>query len=207
MLLFSFVLLRAQAQLTVFAGPQTSSVDYSIRGAIQSSTGKTGFSAGVGLKTLFEGPLYFSPLLSYSQKGYAVTFDRPASPPDSTAKNNNVNLHVIELAPLLQLNFSKKASYAFFRFGPSAGFAISGKETFLSSTNKTVSRDMVFSFTDYSSVTLSGNVQLGFQHKSGFTIFAHYQQALTNLNNADDGPSIFYRVAGVSVGYKFGKKR
>ena len=207
LLLFCFSLLHSGAQLTLFGGPQTSTAKYIIRGADQTVDSKTGFNAGVSFKTLFEGPVYFSPLLYYNQKGYKVTFNRPAFPPDSNAKNNDVTVHSIELAPLLQINFSKGVSYGFFRFGPSADFAINGSETFDSLNNKRVSRDMVFSFSDYSYVTLSANAQLGFQHKSGFVIFVHYQHGLTNLNNADYGPTIFHRVAGVSVGYKFGKKR
>lgn len=206
LLCFCLAMLRTHAQLTVFAGPQITSAKYIVRGADQSTSGKTGFNAGVGLKTLLEGPLYFSPMLYYNQKGYKVTFDRRAFPPDSAAKNNNVTVRAIELAPLFQVNFSKKASYGFVRFGPSADFAVKGRETFDSLNNKRISRDMVFSFGDYSFVTLSANVQLGFQHKSGFAVFAHYQHGVTNLNNADYGPTIFYRVAGLSVAYTLGKK-
>lgn len=197
----------AGAQLTVFAGPQVSSAHYTVRGTEQATDSKTGFSAGLGLKTLLEGPVYFSPVLYYTQKGYKVSFNQRAFPPDSAAKNNDVTVHAIELAPLFQINFSKKANYGFLRFGPSADFAIKGSETFDSTGNKRVSRDMVFSFGDYSFVTLSANVEVGFQHKSGLVIFAHYQHGLTNLNNADYGPTIFHRIAGLSVGYKLGRKR
>ena len=207
LLLFCFALLRSGAQLTVFAGPQISTAKYQIGGVDQSTESKTGFNAGVSFKTLLEGPVYFSPAFYYSQKGYKVTFNKAAFPPYSAAKNNNTTIHTIEVAPLAQINFSKGSSYAFVRFGPSADFAISGREAFDSSNNKRISRDMVFSFGDYSYVTLSANIQLGFQHKSGLVIFAQYQHGLTNLNNADYGPTIFHRVAGVSIGYKFGKKR
>ncbi len=207
LLLFCFALHRAGAQLTVFAGPQTTTAKYIIRGADQATSSKTSFNAGLSFKTLLEGPVYFSPALYYNQKGYNVTFNKAAFPPDSAAKNNNTVIHTIEVAPLVQINFSKKASYGFVRIGPSADVAIKGREAFDSTGNKRVSRDMVFSFGDYSYVTLSANAQLGFQHKSGFLIFVHYQHGLTNLNNADYGPTIFHRVAGVSVGYKFGKKR
>lgn len=206
LLCFCLAMLRTNAQLTVFAGPQLTSAKYTIRGADQATSGKAGFSAGAGLKTLLEGPVYFSPMLYYNQKGYKATFNRPAFPPDSAAKNNNVTVHAIELAPLFQVNFSRTASYGFVRFGPSADFAVKGRETFDSLNNKRISRKMVFSFGDYSFVTLSANVQLGFQHKSGFVVFAHYQHGVTNLNNADYGPTIFHHIAGLSVGYTLRKK-
>src|SRR5829696_1370800 len=173
--IFSFLLLlclfsfsKTKAQLTVFGGPQITSAKYSIRDADQKTESKTGFMAGVGLKSWIEGPVYFSPMLYFSRKGYKVTFDRPAFPPDSGAVNNNTSINTIELAPIIQINFSKKASYAFLRLGPSFDFNISGHEEFDSTTNKHISRDMAFSFGDYSHATVILNAHLGFQHVSGF---------------------------------------
>jgi hypothetical protein len=197
---------NAKAQLTVFAGPQISSAKYTIRGTSQPTENEQGFMGGVGLRSLIEGPVYFSPMLYYSKKGYDVTFNKPAFPPDSAALKNKTSIHTIELAPLVQINFSKKASYLFVRFGPSFDVNLSGTEQFDSTGNKRINRDMVFSFGDYSYVTTSVNAHFGFQHKSGFTIFAHYTHGVGSLNNADYGPGIFHRVAGVSVGWKLGKK-
>ena len=208
LLFFSFLFLaRAHAQLTVFGGPQITSAKYLIRNVEQQTSSKQGFLAGVGLKSLIEGPAYFTPMLFFSQKGYKVSFDRPAYPPDSAAKNNNTTIRAIELAPLVQFNLSKKANYVYLRVGPSADFNISGRESFDSTGNKRITRNMPFDFGGYSYVTLSANVHLGFQHQSGFTAFAFYQYGLSSLNNADYGPEIYHRVGGIALGYKFGKKK
>lgn len=202
-----FSVKEGKSQLTIFGGPQTTSVDYSIRGVNQSAEYKQGFIAGAGLKTLIEGPAFFSPMLYFSRKGYKVSFNERAFPPDSGALNNNTSINTIELAPLIQINLSKQPSYLFLRFGPSFDFNLSGREVFDTASNKKIDREMVFSFGDYSHATILLNAHLGFQHKSGLTIFTHYSHGLSSLNNADLGPSIFHRVAGVSLGWKFGKKR
>ena len=174
--------------------------------AKQETESKVGYIAGVGYKTLIEGNFYFSPMLQYSRKGYKVSFDRPAFPPDSGAVNNNTSLNAIELAPLVQFNFSKKESYGFLRFGPSFEINISGKETFDSSDVKTISRDMRFNYVTYSHATVSLNLQTGFQHKNGFTAFVFLNIGMSSLNNADYGPKIFQRVGGVALGWQLGKK-
>jgi len=198
---------NAKAQLSIYAGPQFTSASYSIKEIAQPTENKQGFMAGAGLLALVEGPLYFSPMLYYSKKGYEVTFNQRAFPPDSAALNNNTSINTIELAPLVQINFSKKTSYLFIRFGPAFAFNLSGREQYDSTGNKRIDRDMVFSFSAYSHATISANAQLGFQHKSGFSIFAHYAYGLSSLNNADYGPNIYHRIGGVSVGWKLGKKK
>jgi len=206
-LIFSFILalaqLSSQAQFRIFAGPQMSSANFSIRNAKQSTEFKQGFMAGIGLTNAVEGPLYFSPSLYFSQKGYKVSFDRPVFPPDSAARNNNTTINALCFAPLLQLNFSKGKSHLFVRFGPAIDFALSGKEIFDTAAGKQVNRSMEFSSVGYSPATAYANVHLGFEHKSGFSIFANYEHGLSNLNNADLGPMILHRVVGLALGWKF----
>jgi hypothetical protein len=193
----------AQAQFRIFAGPQLTSANYEIRNAKQETEYKQGFMAGVGLTTAVEGPLYFAPSLYFSQKGYKVTFNRVAVPPDSAALNNNTTINVIAFAPLLQLNFSKSKSHLFIRFGPAIDVALSGREVFDSLGGKRVDRAMLFDPTGYSPATAYANFHFGFEHKSGFTLYAHYEYGLSSLNNSDLGPIILHRVAGVAVGWKF----
>lgn len=197
----------SNAQITLFAGPQITSADYAIREVRQETGSKTGFMGGIGVKTLIEGPVYFSPMLFFSRKGYDVSFDRPAFPPDSGAVNNSTAISTIELAPLIQFNFSKKENYVFLRLGPSFDFNLSGKEAFDSTSGKRISRDMKFTFGDYSHATISMNAQGGFQHRSGFTAFVFINVGVSSLNNADYGPKIFHRVGGVAVGWQPGRKR
>lgn len=193
----------ANAQFRIYGGVQLSKADYSIQNAKQPTDFKQDFMAGIGLTTLVEGPLYFAPSLYYSQKGYKVTFNRPAYPPDINAKNNNTTLNTICFAPLLQFNLSKSSNHLFFRFAPAADFALSGSETFDSTGGKQVSRSMLFGSTGYSPLTLFGVVQLGFEQRKGFTLFAHYEHGLSSLNNADLGPIILHRIVGVSAGWNF----
>lgn len=201
-----FASLRTTAQVTVFAGPQLTSARYRIDGIEQPTNSKTGFAGGVGLRSSLEGPVYFTPLIYYSKKGYEVVFNQRAFPPDTAARNNNTSLHTIEVAPLVQINFSKKASYFFMRIGPSFDVAVSGTERFDSAANKRVTRKMVFDFGGYSYITTSVNAHLGFQHQNGLSFFAHYGYGIGSLNNADNGPKIYHRVAGVMVGWRLGKK-
>ncbi|HEY0039933.1 MAG TPA: outer membrane beta-barrel protein [Flavisolibacter sp.] len=207
LLLLCLLNYASNAQLTIYGGPQVSTAQYSIRDFSQETEHKFGFMGGVGLKSLIEGPVYFSPMLFFSRKGYKVTFDRAAYPPDSVAINNNTTINTIELAPLVQINFSSQASYAFFRFGPSFDFNISGTETYDSLNNKSRTQKMLFDFGGYSHATIAVNGHLGYQHKSGFTLFAFANIGISSLNNADKGPKIFHRVGGVALGWKFGKKR
>lgn len=194
-----------QAQVSIFAGPQITTANYSIRNADQPTESKPGFMAGIRLTTQIEGPVYFSPSLYYSRKGYKVTFNQEAEPPALGAKNNNTVINTIAFAPLLQFNLSKAKTHLFVRFGPGMDVAFSGTETFDSTGNKRVQQSMRFGSTAYSPITLYGNIHLGFQHRSGFGFFAHYEHGLSNLNNNDYGPAILHRIAGVSVEWRFGK--
>src|ERR687883_898709 len=103
---------HSQSSFGVFAGPQTTTAKYSVTGFKQSTQYKQGFIAGFGWKVPFENHLFFSPAAFYSLKGYRVTFDHYAFPPDTTATNNNTSIHTFELAFLLQFDFSTKPSHA-----------------------------------------------------------------------------------------------
>ena len=210
LLLFPFLLLCSwkisQAQVSLFAGPQLTTAKYHIRNGKQDSEFKQGFMAGIRLTTLVEGPLYFSPSLYYSKKGYKVTFNRGAYPPGPDAQNNNTSIHTIALAPLLQFNLSKEKTHLFVRFGPGIDINLSGSESFDSTGNKHIDRSMLFGSTGYSPATAFANLHVGFQHRNGLSVFAHYEHGLSNLNNADLGPMILQRVVGVSLGWRLGRK-
>lgn len=154
------------------------------------------------MTTLVEGPLFFAPSLSFSRKGYKVTYDRPAFPPDGKATNNNVSLNTMALSPLVQLNLSNSENLFFLRFGPAIEVALSGQETFHTSDGKTVERSMTFSSTAYCRTTIFGAFQLGLQHKSGLGLFAFYEHGLSSLNNADFGPVIKHRVGGLALEWR-----
>lgn len=205
-LVLLFFCISSKAQFRIFAGPQMTSANYQIRNAKQEVDSKLGFMAGVGLTNQVEGQLYFAPSLYYSQKGYKVAFNRRVAPPDKEASNNNTTIHTINFALQLQWNFSSNKSHVSFRLGPSIDVAISGREIFDSTGGKQVDRSMRFGSLGYSPATAAANVQLGYEHESGLTVYAHYEHGLSSLNNADFGPIILQRIVGLSVGWKLGKK-
>jgi len=209
LVLFIAVPAAAQVELAVFGGVQSTSARYTVRENRQPVSSKWGFTAGAALKVPFEGALYFFPSAYFSLKGYRVTLNDPAFPPTEFAVNNNTTLKTLEVAPLFQVDLSRKASHFFVRFGPAVDFAFSGRETFdtigAGGTRGTVSRDMVFSFGDYGRITGSANFHLGYEMARGFMVFAHYTYGLGSLNNHDYGPRIKHMIIGLSLGWKFGR--
>lgn len=199
---------QAQVQVALFAGPQATTAHYVVNDNTQPSQFKYGVMAGVGMKVPFDNQLYFFPSVYYSLKGYKVTLNDPAFPPTQFAKNNNTTIHTMEVAPLLQLDFSKTPSRFFIRFGPAVDFAFSGKERFDTvSTNGTsarVERDMVFSFGDYGRFSATANIHLGYESSRGFMIYGFYHHGIGSMNNADNGPRILHRIVGVSFGWLLG---
>ena len=198
---------QAHAQYRIFGGPQLSSAKYSIRNAKQETDFKTGFMAGISSTSHVEGPLYVVPTLYFSRKGYKVTYDRQGAPPDSAALNNNTTVNTIAFSPLLQLNLGQAASNFFVRVGPGIEVNISGNEVFDTLANRPVNRSMRFGSTSYSPATAFATFQFGWETAGGLSLFTHYEHGLSNLNNADRGPMILHRAAGLSVAYRLGKKR
>src|SRR5437868_326743 len=119
--LFLLILLNvgfseAQVQYAFFAGPQTTSALYLVCDMKQPTTFKFGLMAGGALKIPFEGKLSFFPSMYYSLKGYKVTLNDAAFPPSETAKNNNLSVHTVEIAPLFHIDLSRDPSHFFLRF-------------------------------------------------------------------------------------------
>lgn len=197
-LIISFTL-HSQVQFGFFAGPQVTDVRYTINGKKQESNLKPGVNIGIQLKTPFENRLSFAPSVMYNLRGYKVKFSSPTYPPDSFALDNNTSFHTVELAFLLQHDFNTKPGHYFIRFGPSLDFALFGKEKY-NTASTSVSRNMKFSFSDYGHFLASAILQFGFESKSGLFVFGHYNYSLTTMNNADYGPGIGNRAAGISIG-------
>jgi hypothetical protein len=193
-------------RLAIFAGPQISTVKYTIVGAKQPAESKYGFQAGAGIKIPIEANLYFSPAAFYSLKGYKVKFNKYAEPPGLTATDNNTSIHTFELAFLLQYDMGKKPQHFFIKAGPSIDFQVKGKETFNLMDGSTVSHDMVYNFGVYGRYCGNAIMQLGFE-TNGFIIFGQYSYGFVSLNNADGGPKIHYRVYGLSLGKYLGSKK
>jgi hypothetical protein len=216
LIVLSFILISfnacAQVQFALFAGPQITSARYtvSIDKIKQPTEFKYGLMGGVAAKVQFDNQFYFFPAVYYSLKGYKVTLNNPAFPPTEYAKNNNTTIHTIEVAPLFHYDFNKKPSHFFARFGPSIDFAFKGREIFDTASvpgeHATVDRAMVFSFGDYSWCTAQAILHFGYETAKGLMFFAFYEHGFASMNNADGGPKIFHRVAGVSFGWLFGRR-
>jgi hypothetical protein len=190
----------AQIRWNLFAGPQATTARYRINDIKQNRENKIGFQAGAGAKVPFEGHLYFSPAIFYSSKGYKVTFNRFAYPPDAAAVNNNTRLHTVETAFLLQYDLNLSPSHTFIKAGPSLDFQLSGREKFKTNTNTTVDRKMKFSYGDYGHYSANILVQMGYESEKGFIIYWQYTYGLGSINNFDDGPRIRHRAFGLSLG-------
>ena len=204
--LFICCSILSQAQVRLFAGPQMTTANYSVRNARQETDWKGGFFAGIGLTNQVEGPVYFAPSLYFNRKGYKVSFNRPSVPPGASAKDNNTSINTIAFSPLLQFNLSKQSSHLFVRLGPAIEVAISGKETFNDGSNARTNRAMLFDPTGYSRATAFANFHVGFEQQNGLGFYVHYEHGLSSLNNADLGPIILHRVLGVGVQWMLRKK-
>lgn len=191
-----------QVRLAVFGGPQMTSAKYKIKEEKQATEFKPGFQLGATLKVPFENQLFFAPAVYYSMKGYKVKLDLPSFPPSELAINNETTLHTIEFAPLLHFDFSTQPSHFFVKLGPAIDFNFSGKEKFDTIGGKDpVERSMKFSFSEYGRVTAQGILHIGYESSKGYMIFAHYAEGMGSLNNADNGPRIKHRIAGISFGW------
>ncbi len=202
----------SQAEFGILAGPQITFAHYTtpeinLGKTKQETKMKTGFQAGGTMRMQFENKLYFAPAVFYSMKGYKATFTRPSFPPDSAAADNDVTLHTFELAPLFQYNFSNEPGHFFIKAGPSIDVQLFGKEKF----NKvngggSVSRNMKFSYGDYGHFGANLLLHVGYETENGLIIFAHYTHGIGSIVNTDNGPRIFHRAAGISVGKYFNRK-
>lgn len=210
-LCFFFFALKtnAQVQFSCFAGLQATSARYLVNGIKQPNKYKPGTMAGVAAKVEFDNQLYFYPSVFYSLKGYKVTLNNPTYPPSELAKSVDATIHTIEVAPLFQYDFNRKASHFFVRFGPSVDVIFHGWESVdtasTSGARATVYRPMDFAFTAYGRFTAQANLHFGYETERGLTLFAYYQRGFGSMNNHDGGPKIFHRIIGLSVGWLFGK--
>ncbi|MEO5563422.1 MAG: porin family protein [Chitinophagaceae bacterium] len=198
---------QAQPVFGIFAGPQSTTAKYTVRGSKQSATSKYGFHLGGVMKVPFDNNLYFAPTAFYSLKGYKVKLKDKAFPPDTTAVDNNTSIHTFELALLLQYDLSKHANHFFIKAGPSLDLQLSGKEKFNLKNGSSVDRQMKFSFGDYGHFGANMLLQFGYETKQGFSISAMYGHGIGSINNADYGPAIHHRVYSLTLGkYFVGKK-
>lgn len=200
LLCFTAPTLLAQVKTAFFAGPQISTVKYTVQNKKQDHGNKYGFVAGATVKVPFDNKLYFAPAVFYSMKGYKVTLDRAAAPPDTLATDNDTRIHTFELAALLQYDFSQQPGHFFVKLGPSLDIQLFGKEKFNRSNQTTIEQDMVFSFTRYGRYAANLIMQFGYETKTGILLWGQYGHGIGSMNNADFGPKIWHRTYSISFG-------
>lgn len=193
----------SQVQFSVFAGPQYSSANYKVHNVKQNTTGKIGGQLGMGMKVPFESRLFFTPSIFYSLKGYKVKYSEFAYPPDPSAQDNNTTFHTVEVAAMLQYDFSNHPNHFFFGAGPSLDFQVFGKEEF-TTPNETVNRNIPFGYDKYGHYAANALFRFGYEMESGLFIFGQYTYGLASINNADYGPDIRHQVVGITIGKFFG---
>ncbi len=198
---------NAQSSFAIFAGPQATSAKYTQNGQKQETSSKYGFQLGAGWKIPFDNQLYFTPAAFYSMKGYKVNLTQPSFPPDPEAVNNDLRMHTLELAFLLQYDLGKTANHFFIKAGPSLDFQIKGKEKFDLKNGSRREQDLVFGFGEYGRYAASFLFQLGYEMSSGLFLYGQYTHGVGSFNNADGGPKILHRGLGISLGYYFNKKK
>jgi hypothetical protein len=197
---FTFCIAPAQTSFGIFGGPQSTTARYTIDGTKQKTGYKYGYQGGICWDVPLEGSIHFTPALFYSLKGYNVTYNKPAYPPDLTATDNNVVLHTFEIATMLQFNLSEKPAHFFIKVGPSMDCQLLGTEKFHMVNGKMESRSVQFGFADYGRFGANLIGQLGYEINNGFFFFTQYNFGLGSINNADNGPRIYHRVMGFSIG-------
>jgi hypothetical protein len=198
-LILSVIFCHSQTKIGIFAGPQLSTARYVIEGDKQSTSDKAGFQLGMMVKVPFDNQLFFTPAIFYSMKGYKVNFNRPSFPPDTTALNNDTRIHTLEVAVMLQYDFSKKADHFFLKSGLSLDGQLAGKESYSLKNGSTVSRSMPFSFGEYGYAGANLLVQFGYEARNDLALFAQYSYGIGTIDNADGGPEIKHRVIGISI--------
>ncbi|HOZ69296.1 MAG TPA: outer membrane beta-barrel protein [Chitinophagaceae bacterium] len=206
-LLFAGLTVSAQNQVALFAGPQMSTANYSIRNQKQETGFKYGLHAGIGMKVPFDGFLYFAPSVYYSYKGYDVTYNLPNSLPDIDAIDNSTRFHTMELAALLQFDLSPKPSHVFIKAGPALDFMLFAKEKFNLSGGGSVSRNMKFGPGEYGRYSANLISQLGYEKDGGFIVYFQFTHSPANLSNRDGGPSIKHKVFGLTFGKYLNRKK
>lgn len=191
---------NSQTRFGIFAGPQATSASYHITGKTQDTKFKPGFQAGICFRAPFDSRLFFYPSVFYSMKGYKVNYSLYQYPPDANAKDNNTTFHCVELAGMLQYDFSDQPDHAFLRVGPSLDFQLFGHEKFNLIGGGTVDRKIPFDFDKYGHYSANMLAHVGYETGSGLMIFAQATIGITNISNVDEGPKIRHRAYGISIG-------
>ena len=197
----------AQNIIGLVGGAQLGGVRYELLHQPQAQERFLAPMLGEQLKVPFDVNLYFVPALRYQLRGYDVRLSIPNSLPDPDAVDNSIRLHGLEVAFLLQYDFGKGPSHAFFRGGPSLDAHLFGKERFTKANGEIVERTISFARGNYGKYTANLLAEFGWEMRTGWFVYGQYTYGATSMSNRDYGPSIKLRSFGISLGkYLNGKK-
>ncbi len=196
---FSLLHTTAQTRLAVRGGFNYSTARAYFSNKKQSVDFVPGANFGIQLKTAFDGPLHFSPYISYSNRGYIIN---SASNNGDKTKNS---IHYVDVAPILSLDFKVSGENTFvIGVGPTAGLAISGTEKTIVN-GVTTSSKMDFSTSkNYGLFDFGLHTSLGYHFRKMFVEVA-WQHGLTSINNNEelDNRNIRNRTLSINLGYYF----
>lgn len=161
----------------------------------------TGYVPGVNisirLKTAFEPPLFFTPMISYNLRGYTV------EPLSGSIEKIETHIHYIDIAPLLNYDLTTGEKNHFsVTAGPVLGIAVSGKQK-ITENGATTSAPMKFSMSNnfgYFNLALHTGISY---HFNNMFIEGAYHLGFSSINNNEevDGSNIKNRGFALSLGY------
>ena len=187
----------AQNSIAVHAGYNHSSARI-FTGNVKQPTGYVpGVNIGLRLKTAFEPPLFFTPMISYNLRGYTT------EPRSGTIEKIETHIHYIDIAPLLNYDIKTAGKNHFsLTAGPVLGIAVSGKQK-ITENGTTTSSPMKFSMTNnfgYFSLALHSGISY---HFNKMFIEGSYHLGFSSINNNEevDDTNIKNRGFAISLGY------
>lgn len=191
--------ISAQTRIAVKGGFNYSTARAYFNNKKQSVDFVPGANFGLQVKTMFDGPLHFSPYVAYSHRGYII------NDAGNNGDKTKTSIHYVDLAPVLSLDLKTGAENTFvIGFGPTAGLALSGTEK-TTVNGITTSSKMKFSTSkNYGLFDFGLHASLGYHFKKMFVEVA-WQHGLTSINNNEelDKRNIRNRTLSLNLGYYF----
>jgi hypothetical protein len=154
-------------------------------------SGRFGFRTFWMGRINIEGPIYFSPEVGYTFKGFKV------KNPGGNIAEQEVLLHYFDIL-LLQEYVINESFYL--KIGPSLAGAISGKSKTISNTGLRTTEKLPFNFAAWSRFEATIQIGAGMHFGNGWLGELRLSDGLSNLYDGDKGPNVKTRFIGVHIG-------
>lgn len=152
-----------------------------------------GFHAGVELKVLLEGQLYFVPQVQYSHKVFAIEYN------NADTSVNTLKMNYLEIPLLFEWKKSFYKSGIFIQAGPSLSLVLNGKEEI--SGKEQINKPMKIASTAYGRAEANAVINVGYQFGRNFQFTIGYAYGMGTIVDNDSGPVIKPRMFTASVHY------